>query len=193
VAAVQIALLRAVNLGPHNRVPMAALRELANDLGLTNARTLLNSGNIVFEGGRRSPAAVAQLLEAETARRLGVRTDFMVRRAAEWQALIEANPFPDVAKREPNRLLVICLKAAPDARTARAFEQAVRAGREQVRIAGAQAYIVYPDGVGRSTLTMTAIEKALGTRGTGRNWRTVLKLAALADADGYKPARRDVT
>ena len=177
---VHIALLRAVNLGPHHRVPMAALRELALGLGLTNARTLLNSGNVVFEAGRRSPAALEQVLEAETARRLGVRTDFMVRRATEWHALIAANPFPDVASREPNRLLVVCLKAAPGLPTVRAFEQATRPGRERVRIVGPQAYIVYPDGVGQSTLTMTAIEKALATRGTGRNWNTVLKLASLA-------------
>ena len=160
---------------------MAALRELALDLGLTNARTLLNSGNIVFEAGRRSPAAVAQLLEDETAHRLGVRTDFMVRRAAEWQALIAANPFPDVARREPNRLLVVCLKTAPGLPACRTFEQAARVGREQIRIVGPQAYIVYPDGVGQSKLTMTIIEKALGTRGTGRNWNTVLKLASLAN------------
>jgi uncharacterized protein (DUF1697 family) len=105
----------------------------------------------------------------------------MVRGAAEWRTLVEANPFPDVARREPNRLLVVCLKAAPGAPGARAFEQAARTGREQVRIAGAQAYIVYPDGVGRSRLTMTVLEKALGTRGTGRNWSTVLKLAAPGD------------
>ena len=177
-----IALLRAVNLGPRNRVPMAALCELAHDLGLTNARTLLNSGNLVFEAGRRSAAAVEQLLEDETATRLGVRTDFIVRRAAEWEAVIDANPFPDVAKREPNRLLVVCLKAAPGAAAVSAFEQAVRAGKELVRVAGPQAYIVYPDGVGRSKLTMTAIEKALGMRGTGRNWNTVLKLASMAGA-----------
>lgn len=180
MAPVHIALLRAVNLGPHNRVPMAALRELALELGLMNARTLLNSGNVVFEAGRRSPAVVEQLLEAEAVRRLGVRTDFMVRRAAEWQALIAANPFPDVASREPGRLLVVCLKATPDVPAVRAFEQAARTGGERIRIVGPQAYIVYPDGVGRSTLTMTAIEQALGTRGTGRNWNTVLKLARLA-------------
>jgi uncharacterized protein (DUF1697 family) len=178
---VQIALLRAVNLGPHNRVPMAALREIAHDVGLTNARTLLNSGNIVFDAGRRSPAAAARLLEDETARRLGVRTDFIVRRAADWQALMAANPFADVATREPQRLLVICLKAVPGAPAARVFEQATRTGRERVRIVGSQAYIVYPDGVGQSKLTMTAIEKALGTRGTGRSWSTVLKLARLAE------------
>jgi uncharacterized protein (DUF1697 family) len=55
-------------------------------------------------------------------------------------------------------------------------------GREQVRVKGRQAYITYPDGIGRSKLTMAVIEKALGTRGTGRNWNTVLKLGDLAGA-----------
>jgi len=60
--------------------------------------------------------------------------------------------------------------------------QAAIKGREVVRAKGRHAYIVYPDGIGRSRLTNVMIEKKLGTRGTGRNWNTVLKLAALTGA-----------
>ena len=58
--------------------------------------------------------------------------------------------------------------------------QAAIKGREIVKARGKQAYFVYPDGVGRSKLTIQVIEKALGTRGTARNWNTVLKLGELA-------------
>jgi uncharacterized protein (DUF1697 family) len=61
--------------------------------------------------------------------------------------------------------------------------QAAVRGPETVRAVGRQAYIVYPDGVGKSKLTANLIESKLGTRGTGRNWNTVLKLADLVRPD----------
>jgi uncharacterized protein (DUF1697 family) len=176
-----IALLRAVNLGAHNAVAMADLRELLAGLGLLEPKTLLQSGNAVFRSGRQSPAPLERLLETEAARRLGVSTTFFVRTAAEWRALVAANPFPDEAERDPGHLLLYCFKTAP-APAAVAALQASIAGREVVRAVGRQAYVVYPDGVGRSRLSITVIEKKLGSSGTGRNWNTVLKLAALAKA-----------
>ena len=78
----------------------------------------------------------------------------------------------------PGHLLVFCLKDAPAAASVKALQAAIK-GREIVRAVGRQAYIVFPDGVGHSRLTSTVIEKHLGTRGTGRNWNTVVKLHAL--------------
>jgi uncharacterized protein (DUF1697 family) len=72
------------------------------------------------------------------------------------------------------------LKEAPSREDVIALQTAIK-GREVVRAEGRHAYIVYPDGVGRSRLTNALIERKLGTRGTGRNWNTVLKLGALAD------------
>ena len=74
--------------------------------------------------------------------------------------------------------MVVCLKDAP-ARGGVAALQAAIKGREVVKTKGKQAFAVYPDGIGRSKLTAALMEKHLGTRGTGRNWNTVLKLAAL--------------
>jgi uncharacterized protein (DUF1697 family) len=157
---------------------MADLRDLATSLGLTDARTLLQSGNLVFSDARKS-GDLERLLETEMEKRLGLKTDFFVRTAAEWKALIAHNPFPEEAKRDPGHLVVMCLKDAPDAKDVTALQAAIK-DREVVRAVGKQAYLVYPDGIGRSRLTMPLIEKKLGTRGTGRNWNTVLKLAALA-------------
>ena len=70
------------------------------------------------------------------------------------------------------------LKDAPTAKQVTALQAAI-AGREIVRAVSQQAYIVYPDGIGRSRVTNALIERNLGARGTGRNWNTVLKLAAL--------------
>jgi uncharacterized protein (DUF1697 family) len=74
---------------------------------------------------------------------------------------------------------VMFLKDTPSATGVRALQQAIT-GPEVVRAAAKHLYIVYPDGIGRSRLTNDLIDRKLGTRGTGRNWNTVLKLAALA-------------
>jgi len=173
-----IALLRAVNLAAKNMVAMADLRAMAEGLGFQQAQTLLQSGNLVFDS-KPTGARLESLLEATAKKKLGLETDFFVRTAREWQDLIAANPFPAEAKSDPSHLVLLCLKKAPDRQALTALRQAIK-GRERVETEGRQAYAVYPDGIGRSKLTMALIEKHLGTSGTGRNWNTVLKLAAVA-------------
>jgi len=160
---------------------MSDLRELLSGMGFRDVRSLLVSGNLVFGGGTGDALALERRLEAEAARQLGLRTDFFVRTVEEWRALVAKNPFREAAERDPGRLLVMALKDAPGAARARALQRTIT-GREQIRAVGRQAYVTYPDGSGRSRLSVVRIEKGLGTRGTGRNWNTVLKLDALARA-----------
>jgi uncharacterized protein (DUF1697 family) len=176
---IHIGLLRAVNLGSTNKIAMSDLRAIAADLGMRDAKTLLQSGNVVFACDSRSTANLERLFEEETRKRLELATDYFVRTAKEWAQIVEANPFPQEAARDPGHLILLCLKHAPEASAVTALQKAIK-GREVVRAVGRQAYIVYPDGVGQSKLTIKMIEKALATRGTGRNWNTVLKLGALA-------------
>jgi uncharacterized protein (DUF1697 family) len=174
-----IGLLRAINLGAHNRVAMGDLRSMCEKLDLQDSKTLLVSGNVVFRSRLSSTEKVEQLLEAASTKHLGVATDYFVRSATEWQAIIAANPFAAEAKRDPGRMVMMCLRDAPTAAQVKALQAAIK-GRETVQAKGKQAYFVYPDGQGRSKLTIAVIEKALGTRGTARNWNTVLKLGELA-------------
>jgi uncharacterized protein (DUF1697 family) len=176
-----IALLRAVNVGGHAKLPMADLRAFFARLGLTDAQTLLQTGNVVFGGATRTSAGLERLLESEAAKHLGVETAFVVRSAREWKTLVAANPFREMAARDPSHLLVMFLKNKADPRKLKALQAAI-SGREVVRVKGRQAYITYPDGIGTSRLTHAILERALGSRGTSRNWNTVLKLAALAEA-----------
>ena len=99
------------------------------------------------------------------------------------RGLIAANPFPEQAASDPAHLVL--MGTLRDAPSAGGREDALRAaikGREIVQARGRHLYIVYPDGIGPSKLTGGVIERALSTRGTARNWNTVLKLAALARA-----------
>lgn len=174
-----IALLRAINLAGLNTVAMADLRELMTSLALEDVTTLLQSGNVVFRSDKTTDN-LEQQLERAAEKQFGSRIEFFVRTAAEWKAMIAANPFPKEVKADPAHVLAVVLKTAPTAAKVDALQKAIK-GREVVRANGRCAYIVYPDGVGRSKLTSALIEKTLGTRGTGRNWNTVLKLAALAE------------
>ena len=176
---IHIGLLRAINLPGHNKVNMADLRGLLAELGLEDGKSLLQSGNLVFRSDAGTSTQLERLLEDAAQKRLGLETDFFVRTAADWKAVIAGNPFPEEAQRDPSHLLVMFLKKAPDREHTTSLQRAIK-GREVVRIKDRQAYIVYPDGIGRSRLTTAVIEKSLGTRGTGRNWNTVLKLGALA-------------
>lgn len=173
-----VALLRGINVGGHNRIAMSDLRELFSGLGLTRVTTLLQSGNVVFESPRITGSELERLLEKETAERLGVSADYIVRSASGWVKIVSANPFPDEAKEDPGHLVVMCLKSVIDGKKLDALQSSIR-GSEIVRGQGKQLYIVYPDGIGRSKLTNVLIERELGIRGTARNWNTVLKLAAL--------------
>jgi uncharacterized protein (DUF1697 family) len=174
-----VALLRAVNLPGHNKVGMADLRQLLGGLGFQDVQSLLQSGNLVFGSEGRTAAQLEALLESEAKARLGLETDFMVRTPSDWRAVIAGNPFPEEAERDPGHLVVMFLKDEPDRKDVAALQEAIT-GREVVRAKGRHAYLVYPDGIGRSRLTNVLIEKKLRTRGTGRNWNTVLKLGALA-------------
>lgn len=178
---VHLALLRGINVGGHKQVAMADLRDLLTRLGFVDARSLLQSGNLVFRSDGRTGAHLERLLEAEVAKRFALQTDFFVRTADEWKVVVVHNPFREEAERDPGHLVVMFLKDAPDVKDVKALQAAVT-GPEVVRVEGRHAYIVYPNGIGRSRLTHTLIEKKLGTRGTGRNWNTVLKLGALAKA-----------
>ena len=171
-----IALLRAANVGG-NTIAMPALRAMCDDLGLVDARTLLNSGNLVFRT-RVARSKLTPRLEDATKQRFGVPIDYLIRTADEWAALIAANPFPREALADPAHLVVMCCRDVVETASIAALNAAIK-DRERARGAGSEVYITYPDGIGTSRLTNATIERALGTRGTARNWNTVLKLAAL--------------
>src|SRR4051812_28956404 len=176
---IYVGLVRAVNLAGKNKLSMSDLRELMAGLGMPAARTLLQSGNVVFQCDIRSPVKVEKILEDGVEQKLGLKTDFFVRTVDEINAVVADNPFPREAKQDPGHLVVGFLKDAPDRAAVTALQKAI-VGREVVRAVDRHSYVVYPDGIGRSKLTSALIEKKLGTRGTGRNWNTVLKLQALA-------------
>jgi uncharacterized protein (DUF1697 family) len=174
-----VALLRGVNVGGRNMVAMAELRKLCARIGLEEAQTLLQSGNVVFRCPERDGGALETRLEQELRKRLGFAPAVFVRNADEWASLVKRNPFREEAERDPAHLVAVLMREAPKPAAIAALRAAIP-GREQVDARGGrEAYFFYPDGMGRSKLTPAIVDKHLGGSGTARNWNTVLKLLAL--------------
>ena len=164
--ATHVALLRGINVGGHKMLSMAALRETLEGAGYKDVKTLLQSGNVVFTAKKKVSEAALEKLAG---------TDVIVRSAAEVQSVIDANPFPAEAKKDPGHLLVMFLKEP-------ASVKLEWPGPERIHTNGRELYLYYPNGAGRSKLTGAWIEKKLGTRGSARNWNTVGKIQALLKA-----------
>jgi uncharacterized protein (DUF1697 family) len=173
-----VAFLRAVNVGGTGKIAMADLKALAADIGLGEPKTLLQSGNLVFDTKGKSPAKLESLLEAAIKKRFGIETTVMVRTGAELKAAIAHNPFPKEAKSDPGFLHVYFLKSPTSAEQFAALRAAIK-GPETVKGGGHEVFVFYPDGAGHSKLTNVVIERHLGARGTARNWNTVNKLTEM--------------
>jgi uncharacterized protein (DUF1697 family) len=174
-----VALLRAVNVGGR-KVTMKELKEAAGKLGYENARTLVASGNLVFETKKTAPARLEAALEAAIEKTFGLFSEVMVRDPAEWSAIVKANPFPKKAKDDPAHLVVAVGKAAPDAAMLAAYLKTFREKwdkGEQVKAVGRDIFIDYGDSIGESKLLLP---KKLGPY-TTRNWNTVLKLKTMLE------------
>lgn len=178
---IHIALLRGINVGGNQMVAMSELRALATALGMSNVRTLLQSGNLVFDSSRKTAQQLERLLEVEVAKRFGSTIGVFVRTADEWKTVVARNPFVAEAAADPGRLVVMFFKDPCAVKQVSALEAAV-VGPERIRAVGRHLYLVYPDGMGKSKLTNVVIEKTLGMRGTARNWNTVRKLSAASAA-----------
>jgi uncharacterized protein (DUF1697 family) len=175
-----VALLRGVNVGGATRLPMADLRRAAEACGYLDVRTYVQSGNVVLRLPRDHPTAggtdaVAASLRRSIAERTAVRPDVVVRTTEELRAVLATNPFLDRSP-DPTHHHVVFLDGPASLGDVDpgpfAPEDAVAVGRE--------VYLFLPGGIGRSKLAAVLSRRATGT-GTARNWRTVTKLAGLAD------------
>jgi uncharacterized protein (DUF1697 family) len=174
----QIALLRGVNVGGKRPVPMAALRELLGRLGYADVATYLQSGNVVLTSDL-APERLERALEAAILDEMGVDPQVVVRTRDELADVVAGNPLGEVA--EPKRFQVSFLSAAPAPEVVRALESADVAP-ERVAVRGREVYAWHPDGVQSSPLAKLLTDRGLGVTATARNWNTVTRLLALADA-----------
>jgi uncharacterized protein (DUF1697 family) len=178
--AVIISLLRGINVGAHNRVRMEQLRAIYESLALRDVETYVQSGNVVFRTAARALDPLARRIEEAIARDCGIRTVAVLRTCDEWRAAIARNPFAARDGIDPAKLLVSFLSGDPGDE-GRRKALAVPTGPEELRVNGRELYVYFPNGMARPKMSMVAVERALGTSGTGRNWNSVLKLLEIAE------------
>jgi uncharacterized protein (DUF1697 family) len=171
-----VALLRGVNVGGAKRVPMADLRALLEAQGHAGVRTLLNSGNAVFESTGRSTAAHARRLQAGIADTMGVEVPVIVKSAKEFETIVAGNALAASAT-DPSRLLV-AFTADSDALEGLAALKALVVAPERLLAGRHAVYLWCPGGILASRAAEALLGKA-GRAATTRNWATVLKIAEL--------------
>jgi uncharacterized protein (DUF1697 family) len=175
----QIVLLRGINLGPRNRIPMAELRDVLGDAGFDDVRTHLQSGNVVLTSGDK-PAALARKAERLIADAFGLEIAVVVRTRNEIAKVVERNPLGDVAN-NPKRYQVSFLSAKLPKKKVDELA-ALAAKSERFEAIGRELYAWHPDGVARSKLWTALAGRNLGVTATARNWTTVTSLLEMADA-----------
>ena len=188
-----VALLRGINVGGRNKVPMAELREVVASLGHTGVSPYIQSGNVLFSTGETDAGKLAAALEAAISERFGLWAAVVVLSRDELAAVLAANPYPD----EPNPRLVhvVFLNAEPppdllDRIAAAGSAAAARGSRDTVQAAGQALYLHTPDGFGTSELAQVLLSRILSppakqkkpaVAATARNMATSAKLLSLCE------------
>lgn len=183
-----VALLRGINVGGHNKVPMAELRQVVASLGHADVATYIQSGNVLFTSDDADSEVLATALEGAIAANLGVKPAVIVLSRGDLEQAVRDNPFPD----EPNPKMVhaVFFRGPVPAGAAEAIEAGQRraaergSGKDTAQIVGSTLYLHTPEGFGRSELSLFLLGRSASpvASGTARNWSTVTKLLSLCDA-----------
>ena len=158
--------------------PLVALYE---SLGLRNAQSLLQSGNVIFKTKEQDLVRLATRIGNGIERTFGFRPGVIVRTSSELRDVIARNPFAARPGIDPSRLLVTFLAADPGSE-AREKVLGIKADPEELHIHGRELFIYFPNGMARPKLSVALLERTLKTSGTGRNWNTVTKLLEIAES-----------
>lgn len=172
-----VALLRGINVGGKNKLPMKELTAMFTEAGCRETQTYIQSGNVIFAA---EPAAVVSLSDVISARileRFGYDVPVIVRNAEQMQAVVDGNPF--LAEGAPEETLhVMFLRERPGEEDVRRLNPD-RSPPDELRVLGGEVYLRLPNGAGRTKLTTDYIDRTLRTISTARNWRTVTTLAQM--------------
>ena len=189
-----VALLRGINVGGRNKVPMADLREVVTSLGHTGVSTYIQSGNVLFSTADTDSAKLAAALESAIEDRFGIWSSVVVMSRDELAQVLAANPYPD--EPNPRMVHVVFLNAEPPADLLGRLSEAesavaAKGSRDTVQAAGQALFLHTPDGYGTSELAQAVLKiisppakgKKRGLAATARNWATATKLLSLCDQE----------
>jgi uncharacterized protein (DUF1697 family) len=170
-------MLRGINVGGHAKLPMAELRATFCDMGHRDARTYIQSGNVVF-GASASAAALHSAIEERLEERFGLGIKVLLRTSAQLDDVVGHNPLVD-GERDPAKLHVTFLGSKPASSRVSGLDPEPFHPNE-FEVVGREVYLHCPEGYGRTKLNNSFFERALGVAATTRTWRTVTTLADMA-------------
>ena len=167
-----VALLRAINVGGRNRLPMSDLTAICADAGCADVKTYIASGNVLFKADAACAKRMPQLVERAIEKRFGFSSPVIVRTARQMQEIVASNPFKD----DLQRLYVAFLQSKPTAAQVAALDPNRSPGDAYVLI-GSEIYLnLAKNGAATTKLTTTYFDSKLKTVTTIRNWRTTITL-----------------
>jgi uncharacterized protein (DUF1697 family) len=172
-----IALLRGINVGGNNKLPMRELVTLLEGLGLQNVKTYIQSGNVVFQSEQTDTAQLSQAITNAIRQHHRFGPYVLILDIKTFQAAMAANPFPE-GEAEPKSLHLFFMDASPQNLDVAALDR-VKAHNERYQLIDQVVYLHAPDGIGRSKLA-EMMGKGWGVNITARNWRTVSEVMAIA-------------
>ena len=175
-----VAFLRGINVGGHSIIKMDALRALFVSLKFQDPQTYLQSGNIVFKTSERSLPTIAGSIQRAIEKQFACRPEVILRTAEDLRAVVAKNPFAKRTGIEPSKLLVSFLAGAP-AKDAAENLRLMAISPEELHLLDREIYIYFPNGMGKTKLPWSRLDKVLKTPGTGRNWNSVNAILAIAE------------
>src|SRR3712207_6566461 len=175
--ATYIALLRGINVSGQKIIPMADLKALFVKLGFKDARTFIQSGNVVFSSAVADPSALIGRIEAGIRKTFGFEVSVVLKTLPELKKIVKDRPFQP---KEGERVYITYLAEAPAKEGVKKLE-AARNETDDFAVAKAAVYILVRAGYGKSQFSNNFVEKKLGVRATSRNLESSLKLIALAE------------
>jgi uncharacterized protein (DUF1697 family) len=175
-----VALLYSIVIDAKRRVVMSDLRSIAESLGYKNVRTLVSTGNLVFEADGTSVASIEKKLEKAFADFHGKHVDIIVKTADDWKRLVASNPFLDEAEAEPDRVGIRIMRD-PHRPDLADFLRPYQTAGERIELIDGHVWVHYPGQISLSKLSGQLTPKRMGGIGTARNWNTVKRLGEMLD------------
>lgn len=173
-----ISLLRGINLGAHYKIKMPDLTALYESLGLTDVKTYLQSGNVVFTHEESDHTRLAETIKAKIEEVYGYNVPILVLDADELRHIAHSNPFLTERPADPAHLHATFLAHPPNDERVRGFVPP-KSGEDEFILVGSVIYLLCPNGYGQTKLTNNLFENKLKVQGTTRNWRTVSALVEM--------------
>ena len=172
-----VALLYSIVLPDGKRLVMSDLKDMAKDLGLIEPRTILATGNLVFESKATSVPKLEEKLEAAFAGKFGKSIPMIVRTAEDWLKLVRNNPFPEESERDGS-LVAVRVQRNPLPASLMAELEPLRMRNERLALVNGDIWFVSPNQLSGSRLYSALTPRKLGV-GTFRNWNTTRKLGEM--------------